>query len=360
MVDRGDAGGTAIDPSWDPQRTAYALTLRYDGLAQAGELDPAFVAMREVEGMHAMHTFLVYAVNRPMYPLPDDANQAFPLEAMNYFELDGMIRHQTEAQSPNHTQFYFDRPLIAFVHHVIARTGARITARHDFDVVESAMDADGATAAVTIHDNIVRGVIDDAIEAHVTIPNEAITTRTLLAAAPASGVSIVALQPSASASSLPIAARSAAAASLERGAIVATAGTVSIGGEPHVGWWEVDPTTGSTIGRLESGAGQALGEYLPTTSVALKAATIADIVGGFDRCMFDDASAVLAGGGGSGGVEAAADCGKEVACEFAVGQAIGQAGSLFDLGADEELNELIDQLLDLDNDLWGASKAACK
>jgi len=371
LLDRSAAAGATVDPKWDTQRTAFGLTIRADGLALAGDLDPSFAALREVEGAHAAHVFLLYAVNRPVFTLPQDAAQTFPLEAMHYLELDGMVRRGTEAQSPNHTRFYFDRPAIVFARRTLLKRRSGVVARHEFDVVEDAMDVTGDNATAAIRDNVLRGVMDNAIEAHVTIPTAVVTTRALLAAAPKAGVSIVSLLPATSAAQLPPVARAAASGSLQRGAIVATASPVSLAGERHVGWWEVDPATGSTIGRLESGAGQGLAEALPTTSVALKAVTLADVVGGFDRCMYAEVGGALMGGGGAEGaegaeggegggggdqIEALGECGKKVLCDFALTEAIGDAGSLFDF----ENEELINQLLDLDNDLWGWAGKACE
>jgi hypothetical protein len=272
---------------------------------------------------------------------------------MRYLELDGMVRHEAEAHSANHTRFYFDRPVIAFVHHAIVSHGSAVVARNDFDVVEDAMDAIGANVATAVRDNINRGVTDNAIETHVVLPRGLVTTRAVFAAATRMGVPTVAILASGSPSRLPAAALLAATASLQRGAIVATARSVSLGGEDHVGWWEVDPATGSTVGRLESGAGQALAEYLPTTGVALKANTIADVVGGFDACMFADVNKALATSNGDG-VEMVSKCGQDVACEFAEGQAVGLFAD-FLYGGDDAAN----QAADLTNTIFALAKKVC-
>ncbi len=352
IVDRSGAAGSGVDASWTPQRTACALTTTYDGLALSGSLDPAFAAAREVEAIHATHALLEYEINRQLDALPQDAYETYPIEVMHYLELDGLIRHDIKAQSPNRTRFYFDRPTLAFLHHALLLNGSQVIARSDFDIVDSAMDVTGTNVAQAVRDNIVRGVIDDAIEANVSFPKATTTTRTLFAAAARSGVPTVAVPASASPPALPPAAIAAATASLQRGAILATARAVSIGGEEHVGWWEVDPATGSTVGRLESGAGQALSEYLPTTGVALKANTIADAVGGFDACMFAGANTALANSNGNG-LSMMSGCGSQVACEFTEGQAVG-AFADFLYGS-----EAVNQLTDLDNDIWQLAERMC-
>jgi transglutaminase-like putative cysteine protease len=322
ILDRSGAGGAAsIEASWTPQRTAYALTTTYYGLAMAGDLDPAFTIAREVEATHALHALLEFAINRDLAALPQQANEIYPLEVMHYLELDGLVRHDAESQSPNRTRFYFDRPAIAFVRHTFVLKNGQPLARNDFDVVDDAMDATGANVSTAVHDNVVRGVVDDAIEANVLLPKGSVTTRALFAIAARSGVPVVAVRPSAPPPPLPPMALAAARASLERGGIVATARAVAAGGDSHVGWWEVDPETGSTIGRLESGAGQALVEGSSDVTVALKASSIADVVGGFDGCAFGEADEVMVAGQTDG--TEMHKCEGDVICEYLEDQAVG-------------------------------------
>jgi transglutaminase-like putative cysteine protease len=353
IIDRSAAGGTAVAERWDAKRTAYALTTTYDGLALSGELDPAFVASREIEATHAFHALLEYAINRRLDVLPRDANQIYPIEVMHYLALDSMVRHATEAESTNHTRFYFDRPAIAFMRHAMQLNGANVVARNEFDVVDDAMDATGANVNAAVRDNVLRGVLDDAIEANVSIPKGSITTRTLFAAAARSGIPIIALRPSASAAPLPPAAVAAATASLQRGAIVAIARSVSVGGKDHAAWWEVDPGSGSTIGRTESGAGQAMTEFVTQSGIALKANTLADVVGGFDTCMFADVNEALAKSNGKG-LAMLSGCGQEVACEFAEGQAVGVfADWLYGSDVATNLSDLTNSILKLASKMCG-------
>ena len=49
---------------------------------------------------------------------------------------------------------------------------------------------------------------------------------------------------------------------LEAGRIVVVPETsVSIDGAPRSGWWEIDPTTGDTVDRLDNGRGSVLVEF---------------------------------------------------------------------------------------------------
>jgi hypothetical protein len=180
----------------------------------------------------------------------------------------------------------------------------------------------GLNVSAAVRDNVVRGVVDDAIEANVLLPKGSVTTRTLFAIAARSNVAIVAVRPAASPPPLPRLALEAAMASLERGAIVTTARAISAGGGDHVGWWEVDSATGSTIGRMESGAGQALVEGSPNVGVALKASSVADVVGGFDACAFGAANDALVAGGNNG--EELHKCEGDVICEYLEDQIAGQ------------------------------------
>jgi hypothetical protein len=316
ILDRSNASGNAVDPSWTPQRTSVFLNgTRYYGLAIAGELAPQLMLAMEAQNAREMHSLLDYAINVGRFPFPSDAGQSYPIEVMRFFERDALLRALMNQQDG--TEFFFDRPAIAFVHRVLDWNGTYVLARNDFDVVESARNVDGANMATAVADNIDRGVIEDADEADFALalqPAQVVTTRTVFASAGA-GMQMVAVAPSASPPPLRALEAVAVSSSLARGAVVTISQPVSVGGVQHAAWWEVDPQTGSTVGRLESGGGQEETEYIRTTDVALEALDRANLVANTDLCLLDESVAGL-----SGGYSVEHKCLQEALCKFEVSQ----------------------------------------
>ncbi|MCL5258569.1 MAG: hypothetical protein M1314_02340, partial [Firmicutes bacterium] len=206
----------------------------------------------------------------PVVP-PAGAQEAYPLPVMRFFESDELLRALINAKGG--TEFFFNRPTIAFVHRVLDWDGSHLIARNDFDIAESAMDVDGS--------------------------NE-----------------------------------SAAGDSLARGAVVAVTQPVRVGDASHVAWWEIDPQSGSTIGRMESGAGQAEVEYVRTSDVAAAAVDHATLVSDFDLCLLGESVGVLAKGGSMAG--APAKCEAQALCNATMSAATGGwANWLYGEGGDK-------------------------
>jgi hypothetical protein len=352
VMDRADQSGANVDPSWTPQRTSVFLNgVRYYGLALGGNLAPQFIAAREIEAAHELHALAIYAINAGQVPLPTGAGQSYPVSVMRFFERDQLLRALINQKDG--TQFFFNRPLIAFVHRVFDSDGTHLLARNDFDIVESAMDVDGQNVAAAIANNLARGVIEDGDEADYAMSlgsGPSITTRSVFSAA-GSGTAIVAVAPSASPPPTLSLAATALNASLGRGAAVVVSQPVQVGDQSHVGWWEVDPQSGSTIGRLESGAGQEEEEYVRTADIADAAIDRANLVANFDLCLLSASVSALQGGGGIGG--APHSCMVEAVCKFEVGQGMsGWASWLWGENAARVLSGM-DDLGGLDDKLCG-------
>lgn len=319
VMDRADQSGSNVDTSWTPQRTSVFLNgVRYYGLAVGGDIDPQFSLAREFEAAHQVHALVLYAVNAGQLPFPGDAEQSYPVSVMRFFEADALLRALINQKDG--TQFFFNRPHIAFVHRVFDWDATHLLARNDFDVVESAMDADGSSAATAFTDNVARGVIEDADEANYAIslaPGPIVTTRAVFSAA-GSGGTVVALASPAPSLSI---ANAAIKNSLGRGAVVAVSQPIQVGGRAHVAWWEVDPQSGSTIGRLESGAGQEETEYMATQKIAFEALDRANLVANFDMCLLSESVGALTGGSDRDG--ASRECVGEAVCKFELSQGYG-------------------------------------
>ncbi|MHB8144197.1 MAG: hypothetical protein ACYDEW_00965 [Vulcanimicrobiaceae bacterium] len=333
IVDRSDASGMAVDPSWTAQRTAYALTTNYYGIAAAGDLDPQFLAMREVQGADELQAVLGYLANGQRGAPPAGAQEAYPLPVMRFFESDELLRALINAKGG--TEFFFNRPTIAFVHRVLDWDGSHLIARNDFDIAESAMDVDGSNESAAVADNLARGIIENADEAELAMAVGAhpVTTRVVFARA-GSTAPVVAVAPSAAPPPLPAFAAAAIGDSLERGAVVAVMQPVRVGDASHVAWWEIDPQSGSTIGRMESGAGQAEVEYVRTSDVAAAAVDHATLVSDFDLCLLGESVGVLAKGGSMAG--APAKCEAQALCNATMSAATGGwANWLYGEGGDK-------------------------
>jgi hypothetical protein len=127
--------------------------------------------------------------------------------------------------------------------------------------------------------NVLRGVLDGALEQTLfgdLGSNDArlarsVSTTAVFGDARAENTRRIAIRtPGALASlHLPDAARARMQAALESGstALVAPERALSIRGEPHVGWWQIDLATGETLGVLETGLHQAE-EYEEVTMVS--------------------------------------------------------------------------------------------
>jgi hypothetical protein len=333
IMNRADQSGANVDPSWTAQRTSVFLNgVRYYGLAVGGTINPQFILAREVEAAHELHALAIYAINAEQLPFPSGAEQSYPISVMRFFERDELLRALIDQEDG--TQFFFNRPLVAFVHRVFDWDGTHLLARNDFDIVESGMDVDGHDAATAVTDNITRGVVEDADEENYSMSlgsGPILTTRAVFSAAGPTAT-VVAVAPSAS----PLPALSLAAAaltsSLSRGAVVTVSQPVRIGTTPHIGWWEVDPQSGSTIGRLESGAGQEETEYVSTQKIAFEAIDRANLVANFDMCLLSESVGALTGGSDVSG--AAHGCMVEAVCKFELSQSYGAwAEWLFGEGA---------------------------
>jgi transglutaminase-like putative cysteine protease len=355
IVDRSNAAGTDVDPSWTPKRTSFALTTAYYGLAAAGNIDRGFTLLQETAATGELDALLEYVANNQKGTLPPEASQTYPMEALHYFALDQQVRHSIEASTTNDTRFFFNRPIIAFAHHVVDWNGSQIVARTDFDVVESAMDADGTAMPAAVADNMTRGVAEDALEAHVVLPagSPPITTRAIFSAASDAHVPLVAAASSGSPPQISTQAQPALADSVTRADVVAVSQPIVIDGASHAGWWEIDPQTGSTLGRLESGAGQAIVEYLPLTDTGEKARSIAEVVGSFDRCMYGGVDDALAGAGGGKSV---GGCAQVAACAYLGIMQDEFQGFLDDPEGDTQLAA---GLMKIANQAGGIQRVAC-
>lgn len=262
-------------PAWTPQTQAYALTTVYYGLAMAGDLDPGLVLQRWLEGL-AAYKNAIESVGQGNIAA-GAVMPTYPVAVMQYVMTDAALRRWIGSQSSNGTRFFFNRPVIAFVRGSMKPDANSFDTRRDFDVVDDAMNAVGTDMRTAHTDNLERGVVDDALESLAIGSQAATNTRAVFAAARQSNVPIVV---SSSAGS----------------ARIAPSHAITVNGSTHTGWWEIDTASGSTVGRMDYGAGQAMSEYAQVAKDLARAFNEAMLISNTARCTASGMSAALSGG----------------------------------------------------------------
>lgn len=346
ILDRRNAQG-AIDPSWTPERTAYAATTTYSILAVSGDLDPGFAAKREGDGLKAVRAFVAYVAaggyGKQMPPAGMAA--AYPMEDLHYYEQDAIVRQRLQTQSNGSIRFFFDRPQIVMMHRALALDGGKLTGIEQFDIVENGMTAVGSDPQAAIKANFLRGYVDTAIEQHLLAAPSDGGTIALFAAAKRAGIGAkVSTDPKLG------------------GTAIVPASPVALAGRNRVGWWQVEPATGNLVGRMDDGAGQELVEY--AISRANDWSTLYSMLqfyGDFFRCIAGAVEAPLAGRGGAQAQEWFKQCAGAALCSYM--EAIGVGGA-FTLGDVPDLQALIYNIMDLSvpgaKDSWpGTLGAVC-
>lgn len=281
IVDRRAHRGAAIDPAWTPERTALALTSSFMGLVVPGELSRDFTAKQDAAAAKLARAFSAYVTaggNGRQIPPPGIA-EPYPYEVMHYFLYDSVARMRLEDQSSGALRFYFDRPQIAMVHRGFTEHGKQRTGILEFDIVDNGMAvASTGAAADAPRSNAVRGYLDTNIERHVLGVEPTQNTIALFDAASRAGVKTKAVAQDASA------------------VRIVPDGPVSLGGSTVSGWWQLDPQTGNMVGRMESGAGQAMVEYaIDRVNDFSTLVTIFQFYGDFFRCIAMGVEAPLSG-----------------------------------------------------------------
>jgi hypothetical protein len=125
----------------------------------------------------------------------------------------------------------------------------------------------GAPASNTL---ITQGVLDTLQESAIVLQEPEVpdqTTAALLEEAAKQGIDLVVLRDSADPHlpGYPAAARARMLNDLETGHIlVAPSGAVAVMGQPRVGWWRIDPTSGHVVGAMDTGLLQGDTDYATT------------------------------------------------------------------------------------------------
>ena len=342
VVDRTTEDGKEIDPLWTAPRTAWALTTVYNILPLAGDLDAGFAGLREIDGLKMVRGFMAYAAaGGNGKQMPPAASEAYPMQALHFFEADQVLRRRLESGG---ARFFFDRPMIALEHHGFDLREGRFSSVQSFDVVENSMTATGTQPAQAIRANFTRGYADEYAEQHLwSSPNDG-GTIAVFAQARKDGVPLQVLDG-------------------ERygGMALAPVKPVEVDGVARVGWWQIDSVNGNLIGRMgPDGAGQELAEYaIARANDWSTLYAMIQFYGDFFRCIAGAVEAPLSGLQGAAAQNWFKQCAGAAICSYldgvGSGEALGRAGV-------EDVEILLYNILDLSvpgsKDSWPPSGGA--
>lgn len=245
VVDRRSVDGTTIDPSWTPERTAYALTFAYRGIEQTGDIDPIYNIAMNIDATIRGAIAANYGMQHPdASGLPQDAISDYPYEAHRFFEYDQSTRYALQQRNAALT-WTFDRPMIALYEQTFDKRSDGLQLVQSFDIVDNSLLA-LANGNVASADNARRGIIDTSAESFlISGPGTHLDTATVFAAAKAAGKTLTVR-------------RDIANANLDdRTVAIAPDTPVAVNGVKTIGWIEVNLDRGNVVGRTSTGAGQA-------------------------------------------------------------------------------------------------------
>jgi len=263
VVDRRGADGKTIDPAWTQAKTAYALSFTYAGLEATGDGDPVYDASVSIDELLNAALAADFAAAHPgTIAIPPGADFSYPYEAHRFFQYDASVRGAMRAQNPALT-WTFDHPSIALLEQSFDLRADGLRVAQTFDIVDNAMTA-LANGKVASAENLTRGIEDTSVEGSlVSQDGTQIDTGAVFAAAKSAGIATAALPQA------------------DGTVRIAPASPVTIDGASAYGYLEVDPASGNAVGRMASGAGQAMTER----SILEKAVERYSDIKGIGRCI---------------------------------------------------------------------------
>lgn len=262
VIDRRMAGGS-IDPAWTPARTAYALTTAYHGMETAGDIDPAFAVTQMLDALTKDGLALDFAAQHPGgTALPEGALVNYPIDALRYFVYDAAARLSLSQAGPA-VHFIFDHPQVAFSRQGFAQNAGAFELVAGFDIVDNAMLAVGPGASAAAQQNAIRGLVDTKIESYLLgRGGEQYDTSALFAAADAQNIARAVITAKTISQAPPLS-RDVLSQSLGgSGVAYAPVSKVPLNGRSSYGWLAIDTRSGNVVGRMSSGAGGAMVEYV--------------------------------------------------------------------------------------------------
>jgi hypothetical protein len=355
VVDRRDRTGAIADDWTDMSRVACSLNSRFTGVLAAGALAPVYVFGRDLDELIDLQS-----ARSAGKALPAGTGDRFPYAALR-------LLHRAQALRPVGTRFVVDRPNIVFERTSVDCPSGHLVSRATLDIMENGQAAVAANAAAGAHANLVRGAIDEAIEADLLGAREVrVDTPSIIAAAVKAKIPVITLRAGDTAAlkalSLPISSEQAIAVTLSSGHVAAVAkARVTTAEAAHAAWWAIDPASGNTIGRADDGAGQEMVEYpLGTANGIVTISNVMEFGFAVEGCLWRAADANLRGGEYDVGA-----CEQKAVCAIAVSLATDAGYSVLGMLYEEpgqavELAELLQGDLEtLSGNSVSAEAAVC-
>ena len=139
-----------------------------------------------------------------------------------------------------------------------------LSAHHGASVIQDSASSTRAGIAAGVLDHVAeRLLVEGLFSLPEAPPLVAVSVGLVFEQAAADGVPVVTLQPEAREAmpDVPPSVQALITAALDHGRVVVVpARSVTVAGEDHIGWWELDPESGHTIDRLDNGRSVSMGE----------------------------------------------------------------------------------------------------
>jgi len=178
----------------------------------------------------------------------------YPVRILDFFARDEAVA----ARLP--LRLYRNRPnIVAQRSYVTAVDGGAPDFVNEFDIVDNTMSSSSDDAKAIFSANLQRGYIDTAIERDVSPSANPYGAAGFLDAADSAGASQdVIVKPPAASSALQLGLKD----TVGNGRVaIAPTNPIQYGGRLSYGWWDVDPQSGNTVGRMTGGRGVSMGDY---------------------------------------------------------------------------------------------------
>ncbi len=338
LLSRTAPGGTTIAPEWqDVHAVANALAADYDLLVMPNAVNASFEIWKTMpELLNAKAAFewaSVMAQNGSPSGAPKVAAEAYPIELLRYFRQDWLYAQALGAAQKPAVRFFYDRPDVIMVRRGFALHNGQAAATVGIDIFDNGMAAVSDDAAQAARANVARGYMDTLIEQRTVAAGPGVGTPQVMDAAGKAGTNTRVVAPGSDAdlSALSIDPEPLAnlKQTLARGQVaVVPERMVNVSGRSDIGWWAVDPQSGNTVGRMGSGGGQELVEYLEGANQAYSTAELVKFYGDFFRCIALGVTAPLRGEQGDRAGMGFLSCVAKAECEIG-------GGMLFDLAWEE-------------------------
>jgi hypothetical protein len=184
---------------------------------------------------------------------------AYPVALAEFFARDEGVADRLVQQTNG--RFYRGRTDIALERTWYAVDHGAAHVVLGFDIVDNSMAGVGIDASQAAVANLARGYADTEIEGDVIGGNVPYNAIAVFNSANSSGVNPVVLTSGSNAPAVGEFADGLSQTLAAGDVAIAPNATVTVSGGRAYGWWDIDPHTGSAVGRVTGGAGDSMAEY---------------------------------------------------------------------------------------------------